>query len=194
VSSPECPEIDDSFAEKYNSNDLADLRAEVETTMGVNVENSLSSINRIRVFDALVSKTEIDVPRKLVQEEVQRMVEHQKEQMQQRGMDPEVFDANTEALEPEAKKRVSLGLIMMQYIQDNEIKVDDVKVQDYVAKMASGYEDPAQFIAYYNEDRQRLAQIESIVLETQVVEHLIEGATVSEDKVAVKDLLDGKVS
>ena len=188
------PEINDAFAEKYNSKNLADLREEVERTLNVNVENSLSSINRIRVFDALISKTDVEVPRKLVQEEVQRMVEHQKTQMEQRGMDPNVFDGKTDTLEPEAKKRVALGIVMMQYIQDNEIQVDDVKVQDDIAKMASSYEDPQQFIAYYNEDRQRLAQIESIVLETQVVDHLLEEATVSDENVSVKDLLDGKVS
>lgn len=194
VSTPELPDIDDAFAEKYSSKDLAGLRAEVEKTMGVNVENALNSTNRTRVFDALLGKTKVDVPRKLIQEEIQRMVEHQKGQMQQRGMDPEVFDGNTEAFEPEAKKRVALGLVMMQYIRDNGIQVDAVKVQDYVAKMAAGYEDPAQFIAYYNEDKERLAQIESVVLETQVVDHLLELATVSKEKVDVKELLDGKIT
>lgn len=194
VSEPKLPVIDDEFAKRYNSDDVKALREEVKKTMGVNVENTLSSVNRVRVFDALVSKVSIDVPRKLVKEEVQRMIENQKDQMRQRGMDPEAFGSNEEAMEPEAKKRVALGLIMMKYIEEKEIKVDQSQVAEYIEKMASGYEDPAEFINYYNSDQQRMAQVESLVLETQVVESLLESATASEEKVNVKDLLDGKVA
>ena len=194
VSEAQFPEIDDEFAKRYNNDDVKALRAEISKTMDVNVDSSLSSINRVRVFDALVSKVAIDVPRKLVQEEIQRMLENQKEQMKQQGMDPEAFGSNSEAMEPEAKKRVALGLIMMKYIEEKEIKVDPKKVTEYIEKMASGYEDPTEFINYYNSDKQRLAQVESLVLETQVVDSLLETATTSEETVKVKDLLDGKVS
>ena len=188
------PEIDDEFAKRYNSDDIKSLREEIQKTMDVNVENTLSSVNRVRVFDALVSKVAIDVPRKLVKEEIGRMIENQKDQMRQRGMDPEMIGENTEVFEPEAKKRVALGLIMMQYIQEKGIKVDQAKVDAYIEKMASGYEDPAEFIAYYSNDKERKAQVESLVLETQVVDSLLETADSSEEKVNVKDLLDGKVA
>ena len=194
VSEAILPEIDDEFAKRYNSDSVKTLREEVQKTMDVNVESTLSSVNRVRVFDALVSKVAIDVPRKLVQEEIVRMAENQKDQMRQQGMDPEMVGRNTDVFEPEAKKRVALGLIMMQYIQEQGIKVDHAKVDEYIAKMASGYEDPAEFIAYYNSDKERKSQVESLVLETQVVESLLETADSSEEKVNVKDLLDGKVA
>ncbi len=194
VSEAILPEIDDEFAKRYNSDSVKTLREEVQKTMDVNVESTLSSVNRVRVFDALVSKVAIDVPRKLVQEEIVRMAENQKDQMRQQGMDPEIVGRNTDVFEPEAKKRVALGLIMMQYIQEQGIKVDHAKVDEYIAKMASGYEDPAEFIAYYNSDKERKSQVESLVLEAQVVESLLETADSSEEKVNVKDLLDGKVA
>jgi len=194
VSEAILPEIDDEFAKRYNSDSVKSLREEIQKTMDVNVENSLSSVNRVRVFDALVSKVAIDVPRKLVQEEIGRMAENQKDQMRQRGMDPEMVGKNTDVFEPEAKKRVALGLIMMQYIQEKSIKVDQDKVDEYIEKMASGYEDPAEFIAYYSSDKERKAQVESLVLETQVVDSLLETADSSEEKVDVKDLLDGKIA
>ena len=194
VSEATYPEIDDEFAKRYNNDDVKSLRQEIQKTMNVNVENTLSSVNRVRVFDALVSKVSIDVPRKLIQEEIGRMAENQKEQMRERGMDPEMMGENTEMFEPEAKKRVALGLIMMQYIQEKSIKVDQAKVDAYIEKMASSYEDPSEFIAYYNSDKERKAQVESLVLETQVVDNLLESADVSEEKVSVKDLLDGKVA
>ena len=194
VSESTFPEVDDEFAKRYNSEDVKALRDEIQKTMDINVENSLSSVNRVRVFDALVSKVAIDVPRKLIQEEIARMFENQKEQMRQRGMDPEALGENTDALEPEAKKRVALGLIMMKYIEEKEIKVDQAKVTEYIEKMASGYEDPSEFINYYNSDKERKAQVESLVLETQVVDSLLETAELSEEKVDVKDLLDGKIA
>lgn len=194
VSEATFPEVDDEFAKRYNSDNVKALREEIQKTMDVNVENTLSSVNRVRVFDALVSKVAIDVPRKLVQEEIQRMAENQKEQMRQRGMDPEMLGENTEMFEPESKKRVALGLIMMKYIEEKGLKVDQEKVTEYIEKMASGYEDPAEFIAYYSSDKERKAQVESLVLETQVVDSLLETASTSEENVEVKDLLDGKVA
>jgi trigger factor len=95
-----------------------------------------------------------------------------------------------EVLRPQAEKRVALGLLMMEVIRKEELKPDAVRVNARIEKMASSYQDPTEFIEYYHNDQQALAQVQSIVLEEQVVDLLLEKADVEAEKVTAADLLN----
>jgi trigger factor len=45
--------------------------------------------------------------------------------------------------------------------------------------MASSYEDPTEVIEYFKNDKQQRAQIEAVVLEDQVVDHILAAAKVT---------------
>jgi len=184
VSEPVLPEIDEEFIKNFGieSGDEAELRAEVKSNLETNLESQLSSTLRQRTFDALLEQNETEMPLKMVQEEAGRMVEEQKNQMIQQGIDAKMLenfpDPEFETLKPQAEKRVALGLLMMEIIRAEDIKPDEARVNERIEKMASSYEDPSQFIEYYKSNQQALAQVQSIVLEEQVVDLLIEKADV----------------
>lgn len=193
VSAPELPELDEEFAKRYNVDDMDALKTDIEKNLLSNVESQLSMVNRKRVLNAVLEENKVEVPRKMVHEEIHRMIDTQKEQMRQRGMDPEQFSPSHEQLEPEAQRRVGLGLIMMEIINKDNIVVDPDKVREYVENMAVSYEKPQEFVDWYYADKQRLQQVESVVMENQVVDHLLASATVKEKAVTVDDLLNGTV-
>jgi len=193
VSEAELPEVDEEFVKKFQVDSVEKFEEDVKSNLEQNVEQQLQSTNRVRVLDALMDQNEGDIPRKMVEEEVQRLIESQKEQMKQRGMDVENYNPSLEALEPEAKRRVGLGLVLVEVIEKNKIKVDEKKVTEYIEKMASSYEDPSMFVQFYMNDPKAKQQVESVVLESQVVDYLVETAKVSEEKVSVEDLLNGSV-
>jgi len=93
-------------------------------------------------------------------------------------------------MKPQAEKRVALGLLMMEIIRENDLKPDEERVNKRIETMASSYEDPQEFINYYQNNQQALAQVQSIVLEEQVVDLLIEKADVEIEKVEAADLLN----
>lgn len=196
VSEPQLPEIDEDFIKTFGieSGEEAELRAEVKTNLETNLESQLSSTLRQRTFDALLEQNETEMPLKMVQEEAGRMIEEQKNQMIQQGIDAKMLenfpDPEFDVLKPQAEKRVALGLLMMEIIRKEDIKPDDVRVTARIEKMASSYEDPSQFVEYYKSNQQALAQVQSIVLEEQVVDFLIEKADVEVESVEAASLLN----
>jgi trigger factor len=196
VSEPVLPEIDEEFIQNFGieSGAPAELRSEVKTNLQTNLEGQLSSTLRQRTFDALLEQNETEMPLKMVQEEAGRMVQEQKNQMLQQGIDAKMLenfpDPEFETLKPQAQKRVALGLLMMEIIRKEEIKPDEVRVNDRIEKMASSYEDPTQFIEYYKSNQQALAQVQSIVLEEQVVDFLIAKAEVEVENIEAATLLN----
>ena len=170
------------------------LRAEVRSNLETNLESQLSSMLRQRAFDALLAQNDAEIPVKMAQEEALRMVQEQKNQMIQQGLDPKLLenmpDPDFQTLQPQAEKRVALGLLMMEIIRHADLKPDQGRVDSRIEKMASSYEDPKEFIDYYKNNQQALSQVQSIVLEEQVVELLIEDADVEIDRVGASDLLN----
>lgn len=196
VSEPQLPEIDEDFIKTFgiDSGDETELRSEVKANLETNLESQLSSTLRQRTFDALLEQNNAEMPLKMVQEEAGRMVQEQKNQMIQQGIDAKMLenfpDPEFDVLKPQAEKRVALGLLMMEIIRKEEIKPDEARVDARIEKMASSYEDPSQFVEYYKSNQQALAQVQSIVLEEQVVDFLIEKADVEVENVEAASLLN----
>ncbi len=196
VSKSVLPEVDEEFVKNFGveSGEVDELRAEVRQNLETNLETQLSSTLRQRAFDALLEQNDTEIPLKMVQEEAQRMVQEQKNQMLQQGIDAKLLenfpDPDFEVLKPQAEKRVALGLLMMEIIRKEELKPDSERVDQRIEKMASSYQDPQEFVDYYKNDQQALAQVQSIILEEQVVDLLLEKADVKVEKVAASELLN----
>jgi len=77
----------------------------------------------------------------------------------------------------------------MEIIRQQDIKPDEARVNARIETMASSYQDPKEFVDYYKNNQQALAQVQSIILEEQVVDLLIEGADVETEKVDASELL-----
>jgi len=195
VSQSTLPDIDEEFIKSFGveSGKEDELRAEVRNNLETNLKSQLSSTLRQRTFDALLEKNQTELPLKMVQEEAQRMVQEQKNQMLQQGIDEKMLenfpDPEFDVLKPQAEKRVALGLLLMEIIRQQDIKPDEARVNARIETMASSYQDPKEFVDYYKNNQQALAQVQSIILEEQVVDLLIEGADVETEKVDASELL-----
>lgn len=196
ISEPELPEVNEEFVKSFGieSGAIDDLRKEVRANLTTNLESQLSSLVRTRTFDALLEQNKVDVPLKMVQEEAARMVEEQKNQLVQQGIDPKMLEnlpgPDFATLKPQAERRVALGLLMMEVVRANDLKPDSDRVDAKLEKMASSYEDAKGFINYYKNNQQALAQVQSLVLEEQVVDLLLEKAKTSDEKMSAADLLN----
>ena len=196
VSEAELPNIDEDFVKSFGieSGSTDDLREEVQSNLKTNLESQLSSMVRQRTFDALVEQNEVEVPLKMVQEEASRMVQEQKNQLMQQGIDAKLLEElpspDFESLRPQAERRVMLGLLMMEVIKTNELSPDDARVDAKIEAMAASYEDSAGFVTYYKNNEQALAQVQSLVLEEQVVDLLLEKAQTSDDVMKASDVLN----
>lgn len=177
------PEVDDAFAKSFGVGEGgADaLRREVRQNMERELAEALRNITKQRVMEALLAGQDIELPRALVDEESRRAMERRRMELSHSGADPDQAGLTPQMFEDQARTRVSLGLVLSELIRENDIKPDPQKVRARIETIASTYEQPSEVIGWYYGNRERLADVETSVLEEQVVDWILERAAVSEE-------------
>ncbi len=189
------PGLDAELARAFGVTDgsVGKMRDEVRDNLTREVEERIARVMRQRVMEALVEVNQIELPRALVREEVHNLVETEASMRAHRGVtvaeksDPSKFEA-------EARRRVALGLIVYEVVRANQLKPDEDRVRGKIEKMAAAYQDPKALVQWYYGDRKRLQQVESLVLEEQVVETLLESATIEDQSTDLDGLMSGSAS
>ncbi|MDX1398117.1 MAG: trigger factor [Oceanospirillum sp.] len=190
VSEQQKPELDDEFFKAYGVEEggLEAFRADVKKNMERELEQTVKSKVKEQVVTALVERNEFDVPKALISNEIDAL----RQQAVQQFGGPSNFDASAlpaELFQEQAEKRVKLGLLMASVVEAKELKADDAAIRAYVEKLAESYQDPQQVVDYYMNNEQMRQQLESAVLEEQVVEALLGEATVSEVEMSYDDAI-----
>jgi trigger factor len=192
VEEPVLPAVDDALAVTFGIKEggIEALRTEVKANMGRELSDALRAITKRRVMDALLQGREITLPASLVDEEIERAIRQRKLELKHSGIDPESADLERAMFEDRARTRVALGLLLAEIIKANDIKPDPERVRTHIEKLASTYEDPNEVINWYYGDRGRLSEIETTVLEDQVVEWILERANVTDQASSFDEILN----
>jgi trigger factor len=190
VNAPRLPEVDKEFAESFGvkDGDVDKLHSDVRDNLQREMQERLSSLTRQRVMDALVESNSIELPIKLVEQEIDRIIEGNRKMLKEQGIPVEGMDPDRSHFRNEAERRVALGLIMYEIVRQRNIQADADQVKARVERMAASYEDPQAFVQWYYSDQNRLTQLEAVVLEEQVVEHLLQSADVQHGPTSFEEL------
>lgn len=195
VKQAKLPELDDEFFALFGVTEggLDKLKADVRKNMEREVKHAARNQVKQAAFDALLEKNEFEVPKAMLDQEIDRQRQLMLNRFaQQFGANPATFDANmlpNELFEDQALRAVRLGVLVSQIIETQKIEVDQERVTAFIAEAAENYEDPQEVIEYYTNDKAQRSQVESVVLEDQVVDYLLGQAKVSEKEVKYQDLL-----
>jgi trigger factor len=188
VEEPSLPELDDAFVASLGIQEggLEALRQQVRENMKREGEQTVSSRVKEQVFDGLMGLELAEIPKALVDDEIETLVQQRQEAIKQYG--GQVQDVDPSQFEEQARRRVALGLILSEIIQQNNIKVTPARLRETVERLAASYERPDDVVKYYYSDKQRLAELENVTLEEMAVEWLLEQASVT-DKTTSFDAL-----
>jgi trigger factor len=93
-----------------------------------------------------------------------------------------------EPFEAPARKRAALGLILGQIIQGESLQVDRQRVEARIEDLIASYPDPEQARAAYRKSRDAMRQVESAVLEDQVIDWFLARAKVSDQPMSFQEL------
>ncbi|MDP5055707.1 MAG: trigger factor [Marinomonas hwangdonensis] len=186
------PELNDAFVEKFGLEEatLDALRAEVRKNMDRELNQAVKSKLKNALFEGLSSINEVEVPSALIDQEVDGLRKQAGQQFGGQGFD--VSQLPAELFQDEAKKRAKLGLLISEIIKSNEMKVDDERVYAFLEEMAQAYQEPQQVIDFYLKNKEQLSQVQSAVLEEQVVDKLLESAQVTEVTLGYEDAIKPK--
>jgi trigger factor len=192
VEEPSLPEVNDEFVKDFGVGDgtVASFRTEVRGNMERELRERLRTRTKERVMDQLLESNTIELPKALVSEEAGRLLTSRTEELRQKGYEPESLGMTEEAFESQASRRVALGLLLAEIIRAQDLTADPDKVREVVDSIASTFEEPQQVVSYYYSDRARLGEVESSVLEDQVVDLLLERAQVTDESTSFDALMN----
>jgi trigger factor len=195
VSKPELPEVDEEFAKSFGieDGDLDKMRADIRANMEKEKNERLKAYLKNAVMAGLLEHNSIIAPSALVSEEIASL---RAQAAQRMGQDPKSVDATQfpdDLFREEAKRRVQLGLLISEVIKKEKIELNQELVDSAIEEMAVAYEQPEQVRGYYRQNQQARASIEGMVLEDQVVAHILEQAEVTTKQVDFEDLMNGNL-
>jgi len=186
------PEVNEAFAISLGIKDGAveGLRADVKKNLEREVKFRVLSRNKAAVMDALVKIAELDVPNALVQQEADRMIADARADLKKRGVkDAENAPFPDEVFQSQAERRVRLGLVVAELVRSNNLNAKPEQLQAHIEEMAQSYEKPAEVVRWYLSDRQRMAEVEAVVIENNVADFVLSKAKVTEKALPFDELM-----
>ena len=197
VQTKQLPELDEEFIKSFGIEDgsVETLRKDIRENMERELKRTLDAKNRQACFDALEKAVDIEVPKSVVAQEAETMLENYMQRLEQQGMPkgrmpgltPEIFNE-------EAKKRVKLGLVIGDVIKAHEIKATEADLNDFIAEQASAYEEPEEIKQWYKENPQRLNEARSLIVESAVAKKIMAEAKVTEVNKAFDEIVSSSAA
>ena len=192
IEAQQLPEVDDAFAKSLGIADatVEGLRADVRKNLEREVKFRVVARNKGAVMDALVGAAELELPKALVQNEIDRLVESARADLKQRGVkDADKAPIPSEMFQAQAEKRVRLGLVVAELVRANKLQATMEQLTAHIEELAQSYEKPEEVKRWYFGDRQRMSEVEAVVIENNVTDFVLRQAQVSDKSVAFDELM-----
>ena len=184
VAEPALPELNDEFAAAFGVTEggIDAFQTEVRNNMQRELDASIKNRVKQQIFDGLLARASLDVPASLVEQEIEALVKKE-------DTGAEDLSKDRDALEGEARRRVSIGLLMAEIIKQNQLQVDPEKVRETIEGIAASYEKPEEVVQWYYSNQEMLNGIQTFVMEDVVVDWLKGQAKTTEKSMNFDDIM-----
>ena len=192
VEAPNLPEVDEAFAKQLGIKEgtVQGLRADVKKNLDREVKFRVLARNKSAVMEALAKAAELDLPLALVAGETERLTESARADLKQRGVkDAEMMDLPKDIFKPQAERRVRLGLVVAELVRTHNLQAKPEQLQAHITELSQSYEKPTDVMRWYLGDRQRMAEVEAVVIENNVTDFVLSRAKVVDKVLPFDDLM-----
>ncbi len=191
LEAPEVPELNEDFAREMGveTGDIAKFRADVRANLEREVAQRLKARTKGAVMDTVAKLADIDLPKALTEQESQVLAERMKEDLKSRGVDVANVPVPPDAFKDRAEQRVRLGLIVAEIVKEHKLAAKPDQIRKQIEEFSQTYENPGEVIRWYYSDRNRLAEVEALVVEQNVVDWVLSKATVTERELGFDELM-----
>ena len=192
IESSNLPEVNDALAKALGIADgsVAGLRTDIRKNLEREVRQRVRARNKAAVMEALIQKSELDLPKTSVQSELDRLMESARAELKQRGLkDVEKMPIPDDALRPQAERRVRLGLVVAELVRANDLQAKPEQIKQHIEDLAASYEKPEEVVRWYYGDNDRMGEVEAIVIENNVTEFVLAKAKITEKKLGFDELM-----
>ncbi len=185
------PPVDADFARSLGvtDGDMTHMRADIRSNLEREVKKRLQARTKDSVMSALLASAHMDVPKALIDSEVEQLTGNAREEMRRRGMNTDAMPLTPDLFSAQAERRVRLGLVLAELVKQHDLSAKPDQIKVHIEDLAQSYEKPAEVVRWYFADRSRLGEIEALVLEENVVNFVLGKARVAEVDVPFDELM-----
>ncbi|MCP5264557.1 MAG: trigger factor [Burkholderiaceae bacterium] len=191
VEEPILPTVDAEFAKALGVEDgdvqkmRDDIRKNLEREVGQRIRGRIKS----GVMEVLASSAGFDLPKALVAAEGEALADRARQDLAARGMNVKDLPVPADAFKEQAERRVRLGLLVGELVEKNDLRAKPDQIRKQIEEFSQAYENPAEVVRYYFSDRDRLAEVEALVVEQNVVDWALEKGQVTEKALTFDELM-----
>jgi len=168
IKNPKEIKINDEFAKTLGAKDLNDLKTIVSKQIQAQYKNTLDTITKKEILDQLDKFQDIQIPENLIQQEIE-LLNH--------GIKNEEIEKNKKANEETAKKRIKTGLILNEFGEQNNLKVNEEEIKNEIQKQIQMMPDQAkQVTEYYQKNPSAVASLRGGIYEEKIISLIKEKA------------------
>lgn len=193
---PHQPVVDEAFVRSLGILDggVEKMRADIRENLEREVKRRVQAIAKNQIMEGLVSITSMDVPKVLIEQECVNLVELARQDMERRGVkQARKMPIPPETFAEQAERRVKLGLILAELVKEHQLQAKPEQIEAEISELAKNYQDAEEVKHWYHADRSRVADIEAVVVENNVVEFVYARATVKEKNLSFDELTTSSV-
>jgi trigger factor len=156
--------IDDNFAKNMGAKDLPDLKNLIEKQISSQYSQALESITKKQILEQVEKQYDFDLPQNLIESELTSMTKTLKKE------EIEKHKVKNEKL---AKSRIRLGLILNEYGEKNNLKVNESELQNEIQKQIKGMPGKEKmFLDYYQKNPNASQSLRGAIYEEKIIKLL----------------------
>ena len=178
----ELPKIDDEFAKDVSEFDtLEDLKKDIKAKKAEQNDKKAQMEMEDEVLDKLVEASTMDVPKGMVDVEIDQMIESISQRLQYQGLQFAQYlkmmgkteEQAREEFRPEAEKNVKSRLVIEAVVEAEKIKADADHVKEHLEELAKQY---GQKVEDLEKNEEVKDYFEKAVQNEEAVKFLVENA------------------
>ncbi|MDR2239428.1 MAG: trigger factor [Zoogloeaceae bacterium] len=191
VEAPQLPAVDADFAKALGiaDGDMAKMRAEIRSNLESEVKKRIKARVKEQAMQALLDANPLEVPQALVGQEAESMADAARQDLANRGADIKNIPIDATWFSTQAERRVKLGLLIAQAVKENALQAKPEQVRGLIDEQAQSYEQPEEVVRWYYAQPQRLAQVEALAIEENVVDWVMANAQTTDKAVSFDELM-----
>jgi trigger factor len=194
VEEPQLPALDAEFAKALGvaDGDVAKMRSEVRANVEREVAKRIEARLKAQALQALLDSTPVELPKSLIDMEAQQIAERAAADLQARGVKPAEVPFSPATFAETAKRRVALGLVIGELARAEKLQPKPAEVRALVEQEAASYESPAEVVKWFYMQPQRLAEMEGVALEANVIKWVLAKARVTDKVIPFDELMESQ--
>lgn len=179
VKKPETVKVDDQFAKNLGAKDLKDLKQLTNKQIENQYKMSLEELSKEKILNQLETMHDVQLPDNLVQQELTIISQN---------LEKEDKEKNKKESEKIAKKRIKLGLILNEFGEQNNLKVDEQELRNEIQKQVHSIPgQQKQVLEYYQKNPSATASLRGSIYEEKIINLIKQKSKQTKKTISIKE-------